>query len=58
MALFNKITIEKVIIKIDSEILERIEKKLDEFLEDPKGEKKKEIFDKLSAAIDDIKSTV
>lgn len=55
MALFN---IEKVIIQSDSETLKRIEKKLDELLEDPNGEKKKEIFDKLSAAIDDIKKTV
>lgn len=61
MALFN-ITIEKVIIENREsdlkELLETINEKLGQLLEDPNGEMKKEILKKLSKAIRDINSTV
>ena len=57
MALFQ-ITIEKLIIQCDDEKLDLILKKLDELSEDPKGELKQEIFDKLTAIKKDIEETV
>lgn len=57
MALFN-ITIEKVIVKQDDELLKQIIEKLDQLLEDPDGRKKQAILDKLNNATEDIKSTL
>lgn len=57
MALFN-ITIEKVIVKQDDELLKQILSKIDQLLEDPNGNKKQEILDKLNKAVEDIKQTV
>jgi hypothetical protein len=61
MALFH-ITIEKVIVRNDDsevkELLQAINKKLDGVLEDPSGEQKQKLFDKLVKIIADVKSTV
>lgn len=57
MALFH-ITIEKVVVKNDDELLKQILSKIDQLLEDPNGNKKQEILDKLNKAVEDIKQTV